>query len=451
MSTIYEIIAETNAATGSKAKGEVIKKYNDNELLKEFLRAVKDPTLSYYIGNAPAPTTVGTHEFSMDIISALIRNLAHRKITGNAARAWLQELINAMDTEGQELIKMIIEHDVGAGIGDSMILKAFPSLFFNPPYSRCSLMDDKIEAVFRKEDQFFLQTKEDGSYITPVRHADGRTEAFTRQGSQYPQWMVEKITEGIPLGRVVMGEMLVYIDGKMLARKTGNGIINSILDGEEDFDMTRYEFKMSAWDSLTTKEFFEDKESKIKYEDRLRYLEEEIIPNTPSISLVDTWTVSSLELAQEIYSRHLADGKEGCIAKLKHGLWKNNTSTENVKMKLVFEMELEVEELYEGSGKASGMMGGAKLKSSCGKLISNCGSGFTDEERKALWARKDEIKGEIWTIKANDVISNKVDSILSLNLPIFVDSRRHEKTVADDLKRIYAQRDAAMQGKSKLN
>jgi len=452
MSQLLDIIREVNSAAGSKAKGEVIKRNADNELLKQFLKAAKDPKLTYYIAKCPTPTTTGTHDFDGAVVEGLINALVKRKKTGNAAREWLQNLVNAVTPSGQELIKMIIEHDVGNGIGDSMILKAFPDLYFIPPYMRCSLIDADIEKKFNDEIDFYVQTKMDGSYITPVVHEDGRTEAFTRQGSQYPEWMVENITKGIPAGHVVMGEMLVYIDGKMLDRKTGNGIINSILSGEEIgiFNMDRYEFKMTAWDVLTCKEFFIDKESKTDYQDRLSFLEEVIIPSTPNIQLVDTWTVDSMEVANEIYSRHLADGKEGCIAKLKKGKWKNNTSTETVKMKLTFEFEMRVESLYEGTGKAAGMMGGASLKSKCGKLVSNIGSGFTDKQRAELWALRDTIAGEIWTIKANDIISNKTDNILSLNLPIFIE-RRFDKTEADTLEQIQAQKNAAIYGKSKLH
>jgi hypothetical protein len=58
--------------------------------------------------------------------------------------------------------------------------------------------------------------------------------------------------------------------------------------------------------------------------------------------------------------------------------------------------------------------------------------------------------GEIFTIKANDIISKEGTNILSLNLPVFIESRKRDKDEADDLPRIIAQLKAAKEGQPKI-
>ena len=53
----------------------------------------------------------------------------------------------------------------------------------------------------------------------------------------------------------------------------------------------------------------------------------------------------------------------------------------------------------------------------------NCGSGFTQEQRKYYWEHRDEIVGKIVTIKCKGESRNSKNDDLSMNFPIFTEVR----------------------------
>jgi DNA ligase-1 len=441
MTNLYTIIKELQNASGSNAKTAILEANKDNDLLKAYLRATYDPALSYY------QTTVKTHpatlcySFTQGTIQAIVKTLAQRELTGDAAKKWLDNLMKASNKEAQELIQLLIKRSVGAGAGDTMILKVFPDLYFIPPYQRCSLMDAKAKDRFSKLESFLVQEKLDGSFCYLVKEAGKAPEAITRAGSKYPAEFAEKLATPKCEGFVVIGELVVVDytedeDGSLLDRKTGNGILNSVLKGGElgnDLEVI-----LIAWDCINTTEF-KNGCSKDPYWKRLEMLE--LVWENP----VKTRYVKSLEDAYKIYSNFTAAGKEGCVVKSKDFLWRDGTSKDCIKLKIEFEVDLEVVGMTEGTGKAKGMMGSMTLASSDRVLVTDCGSGFSDEQRKYFWNYKEETIGDIVTVKANDIISKRDSMIASLFLPIFVENRL-DKTEADSYARCVYQLHCAKNG-----
>jgi hypothetical protein len=275
MSNLYTIIKELQNASGSNAKTAILEANKDNELLKAYLKAVYDPLLSYYQTKIPSVKGLtGSEEFSLRDITFAIKELAGREVTGLAAEATLGGWVSALNTEGRELMQLLIKRSIGAGVGDTMILKAFPDLYFIPPYQRCSLMDAKVKDRFSKLDSFLVQEKLDGSFCYLVKEVGKAPEAITRAGSKYPTEFAAKLAVGLPDGVVVVGELLVYGEAATLCvpldRKTGNGILNSVLKGGEIGD--NLAFELTAWDCLTVAEFKAGK-SNVPYSERLKTLE----------------------------------------------------------------------------------------------------------------------------------------------------------------------------------
>jgi ATP-dependent DNA ligase len=101
-----------------------------------------------------------------------------------------------------------------------------------------------------------------------------------------------------------------------------------------------------------------------------------------------------------------------------------------VKLKIEFEIDLQITGIVEGSGKATGMMGALQLSSSCGKLVTDVGTGFSDILRQYFWMNRDALIGQIVTVKANDIISKRDRDTKSLFLPVWIEERQ-DKTVAD--------------------
>lgn len=452
--SLYKIIKELQSASGSNAKTTILEANKDNELLKEYLRMVYDPSLSYYQSKITKVTDQNDteHEFGFHTLSGIEYHLAERHITGKQAEYWLANLYKHLNFQGQELLELLIKRSIGAGIGDTMILKVFPELYFIPPYQRCSLVDDKIKAKFDKLPEFLVQEKLDGSFCYLVKEAGKPVEAITRAGSKYPKEFAEKLATGLPDGFVVVGELLVYGEvatrGFPLDRKTGNGILNSILKGGEVGD--NLGFELTAWDCLTVEDFKAGK-SPLKYCERLDELDI-AVADMPNAFQVVTHFVKSLDEAYTIYSKFTAEGKEGAVIKDKYFLWANGTSKECIKLKIEFECDLKVIGMTEGTGKAQGMMGSLTLASSDGKIVTDCGTGFSDAVRKMWWEQYSPENIESYdivvTVKANDIITKRDSESVSLFLPVFLEERL-DKSEADTYYQCTKQLEAAKNGGKK--
>ena len=430
---LYEIIKSLQEAQGSNAKQAILMQHKDNALLKEYMRVTYDPAINFWIKKVPNYVGQGDlQEFNIGHIESMLGHLAERDLTGKQAERWLGQLSAAGNAECKELIKLMIDRSIGAGVGDTMVLKTWPDLYFSVPYQRCSLLDKKAKEKFSKEESFLVQTKADAAFGYLVSRLDGSMDVITRAGNKYPKEFAAKLCKGLEKGKVVVGEVEVFenINDKLilLDRKTGNGILNSLLKSGEIED--KYVVKCVAWDMLTEEEFAQGKSNRPYYQ----RLEEFKISGYESmcenISLIPTWEVKSLEEAFDIYAQHTSQGLEGCIIKTKNFLWKDGTSKDCVKMKVEFEIDLKITGVVEGSGKAAGMCGALQLTSSCGKLVTDVGTGMTDDMRKVFWMHKHDMIGKIVTIKANDIISKRGSDTFSCFLPVFVEERL-DKTEAN--------------------
>ena len=136
-------------------------------------------------------------------------------------------------------------------------------------------------------------------------------------------------------------------------------------------------------------------------------------------------------------------GKEGVVLKNPTAIWKDGTSKEQIKMKLVCDCDLKVVGFDEGEGKYLGNLGSVVCESSDGMLRTNV-SGFNDKTRSEIWKHREDYLGKIITVKFNDVMI-KEGQKASLFLPRFVEFR-DDKSESDTLEQILNSRNKAISG-----
>lgn len=458
--TLYEIVKALQAAPGNLEKQAILNAHKDNALLKAYMQATYDVSLSYYVTNKAIKDVTAGNMATMDesLVEWMVLMIAKRRYTGNAAITNITQVLASLDTEGQELLRYILDRSIGAKVGDNMVLTTWPGLYFIPPYMRCASMSVKAREAFGNEEYFYVQTKRDGSFAY-LQRSFGGSRAVTRQGSFYPAWFSERMLKDVPLNTVLMGELEVYQTSacqdmaypKLMSRKEGNGVLNSVLQGGEEHEFEGYEFRYVAWDCVDAAEF-EAGESNRPLEERwamLTHIVEEAHAQhcMGQIERSDNERVTSVAQAKAIHTKKTAAGLEGTVWKRAQGVWRNSSSgtMDMVKVKVVFEAEYEIVDSYEGTGKAKGMLGGITVKTKCGKLVNDCGSGFSDQARKDLWATRSILPGCIVTLEANDVMTARGKTTVSLSLPIFIELRFDRKE-ADTLERVMEQFEAAKNG-----
>ena len=273
----------------------------------------------------------------------------------------------------------------------------------------------------------FAQTKMDGMRGVIVKR-DGRVVVFSRNGNTMTKLdkHFEVILSGID-NVVIDGELTVVdSEGKLLDRKTGNGILNkTVVETVSDEEVARVRF--TAWDLIDVCDFDKgvDRRTGVERLSRLR-----AIPANPLFEVVQTFEIANLEEAQELFKEQLAKGEEGIILKNNDHPWEDKRSKQCVKMKEVIEMDLKIVGFAEGTGKASGMTGAIQVENKDGSIKTSVGTGLDDATRKDIWARQEELIGTIITVKCNGVISRKGADSKSLFLPVFVELRL-DKTESD--------------------
>jgi ATP-dependent DNA ligase len=221
------------------------------------------------------------------------------------------------------------------------------------------------------------------------------------------------------------GELLMTgTDGRPLDRKTGNGLLTKFQKGTGTAELAT-QIRAVVWD-LVPLDFFRTGQCLMPYEERLKLLGNE---SHGHVNAAHTYTVRSMEEAQTLYQKKLAEGEEGLILKDPRGPWEDKRVKHQVKMKAELEADLRVTGFLPGTGKYEGKIGSLLVESADGKVKTAVGTGLNDEERS--YDPKD-FKGRIVSVKYNAVIEDKKTGQRSLFLPVFVEIR-DDKGVADTI------------------
>lgn len=292
----------------------------------------------------------------------------------------------------------------------------------------------------------FSQLKADGMFVNINHNVDGSVDLISRSGSVFPIEMfndvVNAVTATFPKNTQTHGELLIKnAEGVILPREVGNGLLNSVLKGADQFP-TNHIPVILVWDQIPLDAAEPGNKYHVGYERRFDDLEHQILA-TPSdiITLIPTKRVHSMDDALVHYSEMVASGLEGTIIKDPCASWEDTTSKRQVKLKLEVDVDLEIVGFTDGNGKNATTFGSIIAQSSDGLLVVNV-SGFKDKKqagiptRAEIAAMKSDLIGTIMTIKANNIMVPTVHNTkYSLFLPRFCEFRK-DKTKADSLQDI---------------
>jgi DNA ligase-1 len=119
----------------------------------------------------------------------------------------------------------------------------------------------------------------------------------------------------------------------------------------------------------------------------------------------------------------IAEGFEGVMIKDPDAKYECKRSTAWLKMKPFIEVSLAVTAVEEGTGRNVGKLGAIVCEGvDDGKrIVVNCGSGFTDEQRAEFWEAKDTLVGQVVEVRADaSTQSQDSEEVWSLRFPRFL-------------------------------
>jgi len=453
---IFDLVESIANTSGKNDKISMLKAVAGCDLLKRVLQAAYNPLISYGIRNMPqripTPSEDGC-EFG-ESTWALINNMATRKLTGDAMRAAVEYEFNCLSVKSAELLKRVILKDMRAGFSEETCNKVWPGLVPEFPYQRCSLPKDAKPAEWDAWEQGHIsQEKADGMFANVDHEDNGAVFIYSRQGTMFPMEKFESLASAVQntldAGMQNHGEMLVTRGGVVLPRQEGNGILNSVLKGG-DFSPDEVPIFM-VWDQIPLTAVKPKGKHARAYVDRLRDLIRQLGAGNKSgyVQLIPTRIVKSLKEAYAHAAEIMLRGGEGTILKYRNAIWKDSTSKEQVKLKLEFTVDLQIEGVVLGrdNAKNAGRAGSLKCVTSDGLLEVDVAI-KGEKMRDAVDANPDEWIGKIMPVTANLVLKPSDSNPLhSLFLPRFAESDyRRDKSVADSLRRVFDQEEAAKLG-----
>jgi hypothetical protein len=418
--TILSILDELEATASTNAKVAILEREKNNEVLKHVFQATYNPMITYGIKQIPTYKSFNTNQplqFGLSCLASLVS----RVFTGNAAIDFLSDTLANLSKDDAIVIERIIDRDLRCGTSDTLASRVWPGLVptFDVMLAHKDISGIKFPA--------YAQIKSDGARCHMSLQA-GKAVAFSRNGKpiELHGTFDKRITSWIEEGMTLDGELLAMKDGKILDRKTGNGIVNKAVKGtisKEEAEMLVY----ATWDVV-------DFTSTIPYKERLAYLRKNskgLYAKTNSkIFLLDAIIVNSKEEAEEFFDQCVAAGEEGAMIKNINSLWVPKRSKDLGKMKAEEVADLVIVGLQEGTGKNVGKLGAFICKTHDDKLEVNVGTGFSDEDRKTYWDRN--IIGSVVEVMYNQLITDKKTGMHSLFLPRFL-SVRVDKNKANTL------------------
>lgn len=369
----------------------------------------------------------------------VLDQLRTRQISGNKAKEVLNNLHQRLSSDNAQLLELVLAHNLKCGVGPETFNKILGPSVYVHPYRHCK----QFNAANLEKIHFpaISQIKEDGAYNDVYVEADG-IRVMSRNGLVCTHALPPRLNASVhrhAQGFVLMGEARVWNETRTayLPREEGNGLL-----GSSEMDSSRLVYIF--WDIVPIDEHAVGKVSLLTDIERFDQLVEvinNINQETPNdqIRIVGTRIVSSVEEVIAHFKEAVEHGEEGTVVKNFDGHWSHGDCADTVKIKIVFDCDLVIDDFEEGTGKNAGRLGAIVVRSVDNRLRVGVGIGFSDKQRTEIWAARDQYQNKVVTVKANDILSK--GEVSSLFLPRFVEIR-DDKQTGDTFDRVIEQRNS---------
>lgn len=465
--TIKNIIDLLAATSSTNKKVQILKEHKDNELLKNIFRLCYNKRIVYGIKKIPERQQYRGIIFLEMALEELENRFATRQITGNAAIDRLQELMGSMSEEKAEILRRVVLRDMECGVSAGLLDKVWKDLIPSQPCMLASKQTDKTLAHIKFP--AIVQLKADGTRCMVIKE-DGKVTAWSRNGKEFTgiepilkavgdcqydnfvldgeliyksslgkkpellrddlSWLFED-PDGVP----ELSKSKKFNEQDVADRQTGNGIVSKAQKGT----MTKEEAEcvvLQCWDYIPTEDYWNGSYIN-RYEDRLELLGDIVDSiNDDHVELIETHLVRDMDAAVKIYEEYIDQDLEGIILKNRGGFWEDKRSKDMVKFKQVIDIDMIIVGSYPHE-KDPTKLGGLTIRSKCGMIECNVGSGFKDKaedkhpmDRTLLMNMTDQLMDCVLECECNGVVKRKNrkegEAPYKLFLPIAI-KVRHDK------------------------
>jgi len=401
-----------------------------NDGLTEFFEGVRmalDNLYTFGVKQVPIKEEKGGQGLSWDNFKQLAESLHRRQLTGHAARdAILLAMGVATDGQWNDFYRRILIKDLRCGVSEktvNKVAKALKKPEYSVPVFECQLSHDSANHEAKLTGKKIVERKLDGVRCLTVIDYEAKTVVqYTRNGKELENF--SHVTNYLSGFIEEFGRSFV-IDGEIMS--TSFQDLMKSVHRKKDADAG--DAVLNVFDIIPLVEFKQGK-SVMGQRRRSAFLKgfENIFNDSGFIQIVPQREFNLDSMIEEIefkdYMKEMiAEGYEGVMIKDPDAKYECKRSTAWLKMKPFIEVSLAVTAVEEGTGRNVGKLGAIVCEGvDDGKrIVVNCGSGFTDEQRSEFWEAKDTLVGQVVEVRADAATqSQDSETVWSLRFPRFL-------------------------------
>lgn len=407
----FKVFEDLEQTKSGNRKMAILKEQINNEILKSLFLICFNPfkllQIKKDLRNKKEEFDLNKQLFNVSFKNYLnflnlTDRLSKRVITGNKSRLALIEFLQNCNALEQKWYMRIIQKDLKAGVSEVTINKVWKKL----------IPEFKIQKADKFDGKFFKRTG-----------LEPKLDGFRCLAHKYPDLIVLLTSNGHQMNgfEEIERELKLFPDGYIYDGEITSNNFNAMSSSAFKHAKGKRAF-LNIFDIIPISDFYE--ECYLAPAEVRRTLLETIYndiiktENLRFISLVPqkSYTDITMEQLEEEYKAVLDQGFEGIMIKDLSKPYVCKRGKHWLKLKPVDTFDIEIVDVQEGEGRLKNSLG-ALVCSFNGNTV-NVGSGFSDELRKELWNKRNQLVGKIIEVKAQEITTNKSGEN-SLRFPIF--------------------------------
>ena len=363
---------------------------------------------------------------------AMLEGLRTRSLTGHHARDTIEEMSQQFDSnEWNQLCRRVLIKDLRCGITERTLNKVLGKTEWAIPVFECQLATDSNKHIAKMKGTKRLEKKLDGVRVLALV-TKTNVRLFSRNGKPFENFphIVEAIDSVRPMLRTLGKESYsgFVLDGEVI----GASFQALMKQTQRKTNVNSTDMVYSIFDYIPLADFERGYWNAQQYK-RLDILEKmrKAFSKIDCINIMDGITVDldTCEGHNQL-NRYANDavvaGFEGIMIKDLDAPYECKRSSFWMKLKPVYDYDLKVVAVEEGTGRNEGKLGALICEGvDDNRLIRvNVGSGLSDDQRNDYWVNQNTVIGQTAVVLA-DAITQNQDGSYSLRFPRF-------KTFRDD-------------------
>jgi len=341
---------------------------------------------------------------------ALLDNLHSRKLTGDAARAAVQDTLSWYTKRTAKYLARVLRKDLDCGAQRKTFKKIYPNLKI-PEFK--VMLAEKMTEKYKWKFPCIAEAKYDGQRVVAFIDDDKETVTYLSRAGKPADFCNGLFDEElIELARMEDHYGPLVVDGEVKARTFQESMTAK---GRKN-DKAKKKLRFYAFDWMPLNEW-ESKRCTTLQAARSEVLYDWIFDGEfKTIVAAKHRVVHSVDDAKKFYREVLKDGDEGLIIKdrMAEYTWKRTSAW--TKWKPVITLDLTIVEIIKGKGKYSNSCGAVRLEGEDEnglKIKTRMGTGMSDAVREMLWRKRNKLVGRTMEVEAQQTfLSSYLPSLL---------------------------------------